>query len=63
MVIRAPATAVWPISHPRCTVHVTCERCETVHTLERRLSAGQRVTLICHNCEMPLSAVLPGPRR
>ena len=41
-------------------ITVRCEECGRAHLLENGIrSAGDRVYLICHDCETPLRAVMP----
>jgi hypothetical protein len=42
-------------------VTITCEDCGHKHRLERRISEPGPIWIICHNCELPLQAVLEGP--
>jgi RNase P subunit RPR2 len=42
-------------------VTITCEECGHKHRLERRISEPGPIWIICHNCELPLQAVLEGP--
>ena len=42
-------------------VTITCEECGHKHRLERRISEPGPSWIICHNCELPLQAVLEGP--
>lgn len=42
-------------------VTITCEECGERHKLERRVSEPGPIWIICHNCELPLQAVLDGP--
>jgi hypothetical protein len=42
-------------------VTITCEDCGERHRLERRVSEPGPIWIICHNCELPLQAVLEGP--
>ena len=42
-------------------VTITCEECGERHKLERRISEPGPIWIICHNCELPLQAVLDGP--
>lgn len=42
-------------------VTITCEECGHKHRLERRVSEPGPIWIICHNCELPLQAVLDGP--
>jgi len=53
-------------SHSRGTlpvamrVTITCEDCGERHRLERRVSEPGPIWIICHNCELPLQALLEG---
>lgn len=41
-------------------VSITCEGCNRVHRLERtEFEAGEKVWLICHDCETPIYAIIP----
>ena len=42
-------------------VTITCEECGERHKLERRVTEPGPIWIICHNCELPLQAVLEGP--
>ncbi|MBV8086733.1 MAG: hypothetical protein JOZ92_03195 [Candidatus Dormibacteraeota bacterium] len=42
-------------------VTITCEECGERHRLERRVTEPGPIWIICHNCELPLQAVLDGP--
>lgn len=42
-------------------VTITCEDCGERHRLERRVTQPGPIWIICHNCELPLQAVLEGP--
>ena len=42
-------------------VTITCEDCGQRHRLERRVSEPGPIWIVCHNCELPLQAVLEGP--
>jgi len=42
-------------------VTITCEECGHKHRLERRITEPGPIWIICHNCELPLQAVLEGP--
>lgn len=42
-------------------VTITCEECGERHKLERRVTDPGPIWIICHNCELPLQAVLDGP--
>ncbi|MBV9100274.1 MAG: hypothetical protein JOZ46_09630 [Candidatus Dormibacteraeota bacterium] len=42
-------------------VTITCEECGERHKLERRITEPGPIWIICHNCELPLQAVLDGP--
>jgi hypothetical protein len=42
-------------------VTITCEECGERHRLERKISEPGPIWIICHNCELPLQAVLEGP--
>jgi hypothetical protein len=42
-------------------VTITCEDCGERHRLERRVTEPGPIWIICHNCELPLQAVLEGP--
>jgi hypothetical protein len=42
-------------------VTITCEDCGHKHRLERRITEAGPIWIICHNCELPLQAVLEGP--
>jgi len=42
-------------------VTITCEDCGERHRLERRVSDPGPIWIICHNCELPLQALLEGP--
>jgi hypothetical protein len=48
---------------PACVMRVTitCEECGERHRLERRITEPGPIWIICHNCELPLQAVLEGP--
>ena len=41
-------------------VTITCEECGERHRLERRITDPGPIWIICHNCELPLQAVLDG---
>jgi hypothetical protein len=41
-------------------VTITCEECGERHRLERRVSEPGPIWIVCHNCELPLQAVLDG---
>jgi hypothetical protein len=41
-------------------VTITCEECGERHKLERRITEPGPIWIICHNCELPLQAVLDG---
>ena len=42
-------------------VTITCEDCGHKHRLERRITEPGPIWIICHNCELPLQAILEGP--
>ena len=42
-------------------VSITCEDCGQRHRLERRIAKPGPIWIVCHNCELPLQAVLDGP--
>jgi hypothetical protein len=42
-------------------VTITCEDCGHKHRLERRITEPGPIWIICHNCELPLQALLEGP--
>ncbi len=42
-------------------VTITCEECGHKHRLERRIAEPGPIWIICHDCELPLQAVLEGP--
>ena len=42
-------------------VTITCEDCGQRHRLERRIAEPGAIWIICHNCELPLQAMLEGP--
>jgi hypothetical protein len=42
-------------------VTITCEECGERHRLERKISEPGPIWIICHNCELPLQAVLDAP--
>jgi hypothetical protein len=41
-------------------VTITCEDCGHKHRLERRITEPGPIWIVCHNCELPLQAVLEG---
>ena len=41
-------------------VTITCEECGERHRLERRVTEPGPIWIICHNCELPLQAMLEG---
>ena len=41
-------------------VTITCEECGERHRLERRITDPGPIWIVCHNCELPLQAVLDG---
>jgi len=42
-------------------VTITCEECGERHRLERQVSEPGPIWIVCHNCELPLQAVLDAP--
>ena len=44
-------------------VTITCEDCGQRHRLERRITEPGPIWIICHNCELPLQAMLEGTVR
>ena len=39
-------------------ITITCEECSRRHRLERAVSEPGAIWIICHDCELPLRAVL-----
>jgi hypothetical protein len=63
---RGRDSAAQALSHGWCDaafamrVTITCEECGERHRLERRITEPGPIWIICHNCELPLQAVLEG---
>ncbi len=63
---RARDSAISRASHIPCDaagamrVTITCEECGERHRLERRITEPGPIWIVCHNCELPLQAVLDG---
>jgi len=47
--------------YPEMRVTITCEECGERHRLERQVSEPGPIWIVCHNCELPLQAVLDAP--
>jgi hypothetical protein len=39
-------------------VTITCEECGERHPLEKRRYHSEDITILCHNCELPITAHL-----
>ena len=39
-------------------ITITCEECGRRHRLERTVDEGGPIWIVCHDCELPLRAVL-----
>jgi hypothetical protein len=39
-------------------ITITCEECGRRHRLERTIDEGGPIWIVCHECELPLRAVL-----
>jgi hypothetical protein len=44
-------------------ITITCEDCGRRHRLERSVGAPGMIWIVCHECELPLHAVLEAPAR
>jgi hypothetical protein len=42
-------------------ITITCEECGRRHRLERTIDEGGPIWIVCHECELPLRAVLETP--
>lgn len=42
-------------------VTITCEECGHRHRLERSVTEPGPIWIVCHECEIPLQALLEGP--
>lgn len=40
------------------SITITCEDCGRRHRLERQITEPGNLYIVCHNCELPLQAVL-----
>lgn len=50
------------IGGPPYKVLLTCEECNYPHHLERPRWRDEKITLICHGCETPISSMFALPR-
>jgi hypothetical protein len=42
-------------------ITITCEECGRRHRLERTIDEAGPIWIVCHECELPLRAVLEAP--
>jgi hypothetical protein len=58
--VRPLLDAVRRVIGPRRTVRVaiTCDECGRRHVLERTVDQAGEISIVCHDCELPLVAVL-----
>jgi hypothetical protein len=42
-------------------ITITCEECGRRHRLERSVADPGSIWIVCHDCELPLRAVLEAP--
>jgi hypothetical protein len=42
-------------------ITITCEECGRRHRLERTVEEAGPIWIVCHECELPLRAVLESP--
>ena len=45
-------------SRPSRRVAITCDECGRRHVLERSLDQAGEISIVCHDCELPLVALL-----
>lgn len=47
---------------PMVRVAITCDECGRRHVLERTVDQAGEISIVCHDCELPLVALLDAAR-